>query len=265
MKNTNPPQLQLETLLALQNFLEVWRRDPLTQNDLVITSENITLRNNETIISTIEPNIENNTELDELLNSFIDFDNFPVEELTTTGYSFVTEPEPNDILLSQNIEENIPQRKHQDLFEKMKKDLVREEQVETQTRTNPFLANNLKEQVRKIVQRIVEKGKPPSTPQGLLEAYFYLGQIREQNRLDQQTTQEIRNQVKKSLGNRRATEAWLGAQRIYYAFNTCGKSKLYRAESFSLTNVIRLTNEEFEDLVKEAQETEELRMSGVHS
>src|SRR5438477_11084174 len=46
--------LQPQTLIALQNFLNEWYMDPVSQNNLLITPQNIILSNNEDITQQVD-------------------------------------------------------------------------------------------------------------------------------------------------------------------------------------------------------------------
>ena len=120
--------LQPNTILALQNFLTVWRQDPAAHHNLGISSQNVFIwdnQNPEQVIDvTPKEDVEPTNELDDLLRPFDE----NIEALLST----------------------IPTEKPKAIAQILE-DLTQTLNPRKTTRTNPFLRNTWTAQVDKIL------------------------------------------------------------------------------------------------------------------
>src|SRR5260363_330810 len=145
--------LQPNTILALRNFLSIWRQDPAAQYYLGISNQNVILwdaQNPEQVIDvTLTEELDPSNELNELLRPF-DKD---IEALLTSA---LTE-KPKAIAK---------------LFE----DLTQTLNPQKTARTNPFLQETWTTQVDKILQELPKFKQSRRGQIQAIEAHYYLEQ-----------------------------------------------------------------------------------------
>lgn len=219
--------LQPNTILALRNFLSIWRQDPAAQYNLGIFSQNVILwddQNPEQVIDvTPKEETEPLVELNELLRPF---------------------DEDIEALLSEKPIET-PKA-----ITPLLKDLTQTLNPQKATRTNPFLQETWTAQVDKILQDLPKFKQSRRGQRQAIEAHYYLGTI-----IEKQTEHrdQIREQIRKIKGDRKTQDIWKGAQRIRKIFTICPKDLMYQTNYLSVTQVIKLKDEVYTALLEELE------------
>lgn len=217
--------LQPNTILALRNFLSIWRQDPAAQYNLGISSQNVILwntQNPEQVID-VTPTEEPSNELDELLR--------PFDEDIETVLAAATTEKPKAIV-------------------QLLEDLTQTLNPQKTPRTNPFLRETWAAQVDKILQEMPKFKHSRRGQIQAIEAHFYLGTIIE-NQTEHRT--QIREQIRKSKGERKTQDIWKGAQRVRKIFTICPKDLMHQTKYLSMTQVIKLKDEDYTALIEELE------------
>ena len=139
------------------------------------------------------------------------------------------------------------------------------EKDEVFTRLEPLLGITYKEKLKEIISRLKleSRGKQRDQTIKILEACYYLGQLRETITENQQKTKYTRNALKKSLGPIRADSIWKGAERTYKIFQICGLSRLYTTTKVTFTNLERLSEDDFTELLEVVQDSQSSFLKGT--
>ena len=219
--------LQPNTILALRNFLSIWRQDPAAQYHLGISSQNVILwdaQNPEQVIDvtpTEEPDPSN--ELNELLRPFDE----DIEALLAPA------PSEKPKAITQLLE-----------------DLTQTLNPQKAARTNPFLRETWTAQVDKILQELPKFKQSRRGQIQAIEAHYYLGTI-----IEKQTEHrtQIREQIRKIKGERKTQDIWKGAQRIRKIFTVCPKDLIHQTKHLSMTQIIKLKDEDYTLLIEELE------------
>ena len=155
--------LQQETIRALQNFLIIWRQDSASQHALEIYSNNYVILWNtaelEKVIN-ITKEIEKSQEtinIDEFISSIFN------KEIEDTIVENVKQKESTNIITKE------------DSLSQIEKDLTQTIKPQTTSRVNPFLSQNWKDQLDKILRQLNRKGRTREDKIKSIEAYLYLG------------------------------------------------------------------------------------------
>src|SRR6185437_16130270 len=146
--------LQPNTILALRNFLSIWRQDSAAQYNLGIFSQNVILWDDQypeqVIDVTPKEETEPLVELNELLRPF---------------------DEDIEALLSEET------TKRSKAITPLLKDLTQTLNPQKVTRTNPFLRGTWTAQVDKILQDLPKFKQSRHEQRQAIEAHYYLGTI----------------------------------------------------------------------------------------
>ena len=216
-------RLQSQTIKALEDFLEIWNQDPLaTNNSLAITGNQVSVLNETDILIslTLPTNKEPEHSMQEIEPSPLEtfFENIETDNLNLLADIEQEEESMQEELSSQNLEteENIAINHP---LTRIIDDLTTEKD-EVFTRLEPLLGITYKEKLKEIISRLKleSRGKQRDQTIKILEACYYLGQLRETITENQQKTKYTRNALKKSLGPRRADSIWKEAERTYKIF-----------------------------------------------
>src|ERR1700752_4720116 len=144
--------LKPETVIALNNFLRIWKQNPASQKHLDISPQNIYFWDEQ------EP--ENVVNLNPLINTpvEINFDKFlQIETEVSLPAEVITEyknhPSTNDLTLLVN-------------------DLKQTPAPTTRTITNPFSGETWKDQVDQILKSLSKPGRTQVSLNKKIEAYY---------------------------------------------------------------------------------------------
>ena len=227
------------TRIALQNFLQIWKQDPLAQQTLCIAPQNIFIcdpqRPDQITDITIEVEEPNDIEQE---NSF-SIEEFIEIELGNNEAKKITREEPK--VCNKNTKEI------QELLEDLTRPLK-----PTESRPNPFLALTWEKQVENIIKRLQESRKSKKGRIGILEAHYYLGKLLEEN-ISQHD--QIKRQLEYKFGEHRTRDLWTSAQRQRELFTTCDRSRLYQNETITVTKILKLKETEFTILLSSLSTT----------
>ena len=214
------PILQSQTLIALAEFLKHWNQDPLSQNNsLGITLNNVIITNGNEILLSLQFPTENEPQIqnDRINNSLIGPNLEDYMEPTREDLKLESRGNTIDPLL-EPIEENTvipPEPENDNQKEPERTTLVKlvNDLTETRNRTcirrDPLIGNTDSEKLREILTRlrIESRGKQREPQVRILEACYYLEQLKINNKTKRET-QRLWNTVKESLGSRRASRVW---------------------------------------------------------
>ena len=236
MKNLT---LTLTTRTALQNFLQIWKQDPLAQQTLCITPQNIFICDPQRLdqITDITIEVEEPNDIEQE-NSF-SIEEFIDIELGSNEAKETTREEPK--VCNKNTKEI------QELLEDLTRPLK-----PTESRPNPFLALTWEKQVENIIKRLQESRKSKKGRIGILEAHYYLGKLLEEN-ISQHD--QIKRQLEHKFGERRTRDLWTSAQRQRELFAICDRSYLYQNETITITKILKLKETEFTILLSSLSTT----------
>jgi hypothetical protein len=215
--------LQPNTIQALRYFLSIWKQDPASRYILGISNSNAFLWDNDQPEQCIEvtPQAEMQTtnEIDKLLGTIDTPDTTPPLQVDTT----------ENPLLSQ-----------------LKEDLNQTLHPQEVSHVNPYIAADWKTQVDKILKSLPQHSKSRQNQITMIEAHFYLGSLLEKESLHQDQIKEL---IRKQKGDRRSRDIVKGAQRIHQLFSLRSKDLIYQTNYLAVTQIVKLTNEDFELLV----------------
>ena len=200
----------------------------------------------------------------EQLFAEIDFNtNYPNEEIAE-----VINPSPENIASTNifNLETEqedsflaTPILAQDNIIRKIQKDFTTKH-IDPLIRISPLSPSLLDEQMDEIITRlsngtyIKNRDKQIRT----LEACYYLETLRIAHCNNFLKLKEINQTLRNKLGQRKANNISITAERISKLLNLCGKEKLYSTRYVTLSNLHRLTNDNFLALF------EALRTHGVH-
>ena len=114
------------------------------------------------------------------------------------------------------------------------------------SRVNPFLSQNWKDQLDKILRQLGRKGKTREDKIKSIEAYLYLGILIEAQNSKKTQIKEI---LQKSQGERKTRDIWKGAELFQKIFTRRPKDLLYQTTYITITNIVKLTEKKFKDLL----------------
>jgi hypothetical protein len=151
------------TKTALQNFLQIWEQDPLAQQTLCIAPQNIFICDTQ--------NIDQITDITNELKELLSIDNNTQDEQRTTlGETSIS-------VDTNKTKEKTPNSKDiQEIIDNLTQLLKL-----GKSHPNLFLAQNWQDQLEKIVQQLKENRKSKKGCIRMLEAYYYLGKLIEEN------------------------------------------------------------------------------------
>jgi hypothetical protein len=223
-------KLQPETVIALNNFLQIWKQDPASQNHLDISPQNIILWSdkepekvidlNPIIEAPVEFNIDEFLQLEEIQPSLIET---PLNEVPTELES------NNTNHLTQIIN-----------------DLKQTPEPTTRSITNPFSGGTWKEQVNRILKFLSNPGRTRHNLNKKIEAYYYLGQIISKSN----NPSEIKDLIQNAQVTRRAKDTWKGALRIYEVLELRPKEITLQLKYVTATHIIKLLDDEYTQLLE---------------
>ncbi|CAG8634224.1 42724_t:CDS:2 [Gigaspora margarita] len=140
----NQVTLQPATVQAIQDFHAIWRQDPAAQYDLSLTltisSQNISLWN-----------------LNCLPLTDITSQIYPPKPIDMEAFSdniLTEEPEVDQIPSSTSVEEDT----ETEVYQKVRDELTQTLTPQSQSHPNPFIGGTWKDQLTKILKRLVDKG-----------------------------------------------------------------------------------------------------------
>jgi hypothetical protein len=147
-----------------------------------------------------------------------------------------------------------------EVIRKLKEDLTKKPE-EALTRLDPPTASNFDEKLTGIICRLNRKKnrKQRTDHIQILEACFYLEQLKESCTEEEARQQKIRTMLLDSLGPRRTARTLKCAGRIFKIFQLINLSQLCYTEDITFTKLEALSEEDFQTLL------EEVRIHGVHS
>ena len=221
--------LKTETVIALNNFLRIWKQDPASQKHLDISPQNIYLWDEK------EP--ENAVDLNPLIDTpvEINFDEFlqteteiplSAEEATPAGVTTENYPNTNDLTLLVN-------------------DLKQTPAPTTRTITNPFSGGTWKDQVDRILKFLSKPGRTRVSLNKKIEAYYYLGLLISKSN----DPLEIKIFIQKAQSERKTKDTWKGALRIYELLTLRPKEIILQLRYTTATRIIKLPDEDYTRLV----------------
>jgi hypothetical protein len=221
--------LKTETVIALNNFLRIWKQDPASQKHLDISPQNIYLWDKE------EP--ENAVDLNPLIDTpvEINFDEFlqteteiplSAEEATPAEVTTENYPNTNDLTLLVN-------------------DLKQTPAPTTRTITNPFSGGTWKDQVDRILKFLSKPGRTRVSLNKKIEAYYYLGLLISKCN----DPLEIKIFIRKAQSERKAKDTWKGALRIYELLTLRPKEIILQLRYTTATRIIKLPDKNYTQLV----------------
>src|SRR5205085_3248059 len=229
MSNMENLTLSPTTRIALQNFLQIWKQDPLAQQTLCIAPQNIFIcdpqRPDQITDITMEVEEPNDIEQE---NSF-SIEEFIDIELGSNEAKKTTREEPK--VCNKNTKE----------IQELLEDLTRPLKL-IESRPNPFLALTWEKQVENIIKRLQESRKSKKGYIRILEAHYYLGKLLERN-ISQHD--QIKRQLEHKFGERRTRDLWTSAQRLRELFTTCDRSCFYQNKTIIVTKILKLKETEF--------------------
>ena len=236
MKNLT---LSPTTRTALQNFLQIWKQDPLAQQTLCIVPQNIFICNPQRLdqITDITIEVEEPNDIEQE-NSF-SIEEFIEIELGNNEAKKITREEPK--VCNKNTKE----------IQELLEDLTRPLKL-IKSHPNPFLALTWEKQVENIIKRLQESRKSKKGRIGILEAHYYLGKLLEEN-ISQHD--QIKRQLEHKFGERRTRDLWTSAQRQRELFAICDRSYLYQNETITITKILKLKETEFTILLSSLSTT----------
>ena len=213
--------LKPETVIALKNFLRIWKQDPASQKPLDISPRNIYLWDEQ------EP--ENAVDLNPLINTpvEINFDEFlQIETEVSLPAEVITEyenhPSTNDLTLLVN-------------------DLKQTPAPTTRTITNPFSRGTWKDQVNRILKFLLKPGRTQVSLNKKIEAYYYLGLLI--SKFDNPL--KIKTFIQKAQSKRKAKDTWKGALRIYELLTLRPKEIILQLRYTTATHIIKLPDQDY--------------------
>jgi hypothetical protein len=240
------PVILPTTKTALQNFLRIWKQDPIAQQTLCIAPLHIFICNPEEPdqITDITIEIEEPNETDKILETsdeqIIQTEPITLEEVLNEAEINWEEPQ-----FADNTEQILKENKNSKNIQKLIDDLTQPLKL-TRSQTNPFLASTWQSQLEKIIDRLQENRKSKKGRMGLLEAHYYLGKLLHENILNHN---QIQNKLEQTFGERRTRLLWTSAQRQWKLFTTCDKTRIYQNELISITKIMKLKEAEFSILL----------------
>ena len=206
------PTPQLETLIALNNFLQKWKQDPASQYNLNIASQNVLLW---------DPlDAGRNLDLMPLLDQpiEIDFDEFLLPEDIEDSIEPVSTLRP-DIETTK------------DSAISFMTDLSQVIRPTTRSITNPFIGGTWKTQVNQMLTQLATKGRTRKDINQKIQTYYYLGKLW----TNHEDPGIIKDFIEKKQGKRKAKDTWLGAYRTYELFGICPKEVIPQLQTISAT------------------------------
>ncbi|CAG8818230.1 22351_t:CDS:1, partial [Dentiscutata erythropus] len=222
--------LKTETVIALNNFLKIWKQDPVSQKHLDISPQNIYLWNEE------EP--ENVVNLNPFINTIVEinFDEFlqietevllTTEETTSAEVTteFKNHPSINDLTLLVN-------------------DLKQTPVLTTRTITNSFSGGTWKDQVDRILKFLLSPGQTRVSLNKKIEAYYYLGLLISKSN----DPLEIKTFIQKAQSERKARNTWKGALRSYELLTLRPKKIIFQLRYTTATCIIKLPDQDYTQL-----------------
>ena len=126
-------------------------------------------------------------------------------------------------------------------------ELNQQEQPTETSRINPFLANTLENQLKRILDRLKEMSKTKIGHIGLLEAHYYLGKIIHNN---QEKQDRIRAVIQQRFSERKTRDIWKCAIRLREVFEIKSLGLLYQTKKLTITQITHLTETEFTELLQ---------------
>src|SRR5260363_148503 len=244
--------LQPQTLISLAELIKCWNQDPASQNNsLIITTNQVAITDGKEIIFSLQFPLENeeqiqnnviNNDETEIISESLELE--PDGNLTHTD----TENTNEELFFSLALiepEDTSPQDPIPNAVIKLVTDLTENEE-RVSLRRNPLSETLSENKLREIITRlrIESQGKQREPQVRILEAYYYLEQLKI-NGNTQKERQRIWDTLKESLGPRRASRIWKCAARIYQILQVCGLSCLYSTTMIIYTNLEELNEENF--------------------
>ena len=224
-------KLQPETVIALNNFLQIWKQDPASKNHLDISPQNIFLWNDQEPEKAIDlnPIIEAPVEFN--IDEFLQIEDLLLPSVETQSTEVTTE-------LNKDHDTNHLTQ----IINNLKQTPV----PTTRSITNPFSGETWKEQINQILKFLSTSGRARLNLNKKIEAYYYLGVIISNSN----EPLEIKNLIQKAQVIRRAKDTWKGALRIHELFESRLKEILLQLKYVTTTHIIKLLDEEYTQLLK---------------
>jgi len=255
METLNSSQLPTPILEALHNLISLWTQDPLASNhSLIITGNLVSVHDGTNIVHSLQLPIEieplsvtqDVEETSEDYFSCLDTNNLIIEEIVPqepVPLLKITEPEKINISPKENP-----------TLEKLLVDLT-EEKEKVITRRNPLTGQTSEEKFKEIISRLKEesRGKHRGYSIRILEASYYLEQIRKDIDDDKSKIQKMKETLKNALGPRRSRKVLKCADRIYQLLQVCGLPSLYTTTTITFSNLEEMSEEDFMTLLHQVR------------
>jgi len=282
------PIIRPQTFKALIEFVKCWNLESVAYNtSLIINGHRAVIMNGMEILSSMEIPLEDtdHNENNATNTSFLELETAYSSNLNEISS---TDPEETTIFENNDIEWNIgneeilgnPEvlpdpsanensettletddltREQSAIMTRILKDLT-DEKLNTPFRANPLLTFSWKDKVNEIIHRLNReiRGSQREKQVHTLEACYYLGTILNEFQNNPKVSKEIRQLLKNSLGTYKMYNFWKGANRIHQVLRPEELSRLYQTQFITLSNMNRLSTENFDRLI-------ELRTNGVSS
>jgi hypothetical protein len=237
METPNLLQLPTPILEALNNLISLWTQDPLASNHSLIITENlVSVHDGTDIVLSLQLPIET----EPLFATQNIEETVPQEPAPSLR---ITEPENINIVLKENS-----------TLEKLFDDLT-EEKEKVITQRNPLTGLTYEAKFKEILSRLKEesRGKCRDHSIRILEASYYLEQIRKDIDNDKSKIQKMKETLKNALGSRRARKVLKCADRIYQLLQVCGLLSLYSTTAITLSNLEEISEEDFMTLLHQVR------------
>ncbi|CAG8826524.1 15428_t:CDS:2, partial [Cetraspora pellucida] len=217
--------LPTEGIQALQQFLTIWKDNPIPNSTIEITPQNISIINAEGL---------NENFLEE----------FTIVPFTEDNINITTEQ-------NNEVDNN-----NESLIEQIKRDL--EHEIEDRVLPNsPYNGSNYVQILRQIIRKIRILGKRKVNRVKRLEAIYYLGKLKDENEGNRKIIQNIRKQLTEHFGKHKSARIWKQATRIYSIYQKFGLQQLHKANFISASIiVVQEGGRKFEQVGATEEETE---------
>src|SRR6185295_14068299 len=152
-------KLPPETVIILNNFLQIWKQDPASKNHLDISPQNIFLWNDQELKKAINLNLIIEAPVEFNIDEFLQIEDLPLPSVETQSTEVTTklnEDHDTDHLIQ------------------IINDLKQTPVPTTRSITNPFSGGTWKEQVNRILKFLSTSGRAQLNLNKKIEAYYYL-------------------------------------------------------------------------------------------
>jgi len=262
--------LPTEGIQALQQFLTIWKDNPIPNSTIEITPQNISIINAEgvNITSSINNCLHNETTppfttfFDDFINddewnnvyqqAEVNNEEFPSFDLNELNENFLEEftivPFTEDNINITTEQNNEVDNNNESLIEQIKRDL--EHEIEDRVLPNsPYNGSNYVQILQQIIRKIRILGKRKVNRVKRLEAIYYLGKLKDENEGNRKIIQNIRKQLTEHFGKHKSAHIWKQVTRIYSIYQKFGLQQLHKANFISASIIGELDPTDYEQLI----------------